>query len=102
MDALIAAAQNAQRAADVEGLEAELVKRFGGEYTRYLGDNESNWSSVASAVDPQVVVFERVTNMWDALIEAEAERRRDFRQPTPRRCRPCLPRGASWWPERND
>ena len=83
MDTLIAAALNAQRAVDVEGLEAELVKRFGGEYTRYLGDNESNWSSVASAVDPQVVVFERVTNMWDALIEAEAERRRDFRQPTP-------------------
>jgi hypothetical protein len=83
MDALIAAALNAQSAADIDSLETELVKRVGVERIRYLGDNESNWSSVASAVDPRVVVFERVTNMWDALIEAEAERRRDFSQPTP-------------------
>ncbi len=83
MDALIAAALKAQGAADINSLEAELVRRCGVENGRYLGDNESNWSSIASAVDPRVVVFERVTNMWDALIEAEAERRGDFSQPTP-------------------
>ena len=35
------------------------------------------------SVDPRTVIFERVTNMWDALIEAEAQRRHDFACGTP-------------------
>jgi len=74
MDPLIATALNARTRADVDRLEAELVKHFGRKQSRYLGDNEANWSSVASGVDPRAVIFERVTNMWDAVIEAEALR----------------------------
>jgi hypothetical protein len=83
MDPLIKTAIDARTTADVDLLETELVKRFGARHSRYLGDNEANWSSVASSVDPRGVVFERVTNMWDAIIEAEAERRGDFAQPSP-------------------
>ncbi|HWY18595.1 MAG TPA: hypothetical protein VNY27_07780 [Solirubrobacteraceae bacterium] len=80
---LIHTAINARTIADVDRLEGELIKRFGIRRTRYLGDNESNWSSVASSVDPRGIVFERVTNMWDAVIEATAQRRSDFSQPSP-------------------
>jgi hypothetical protein len=81
--ALIATILGARTRADVDRAEAELVRRFGARRTRYLGDNEANWSSVSGAVDPQAVVFERVTNIWDAIIEAEAQRQRDFTCKTP-------------------
>lgn len=77
-DPLIASALKALTVADVDRLEAEIVKRVGGQWPRNLGDLETNWSAVASPVDPRTVIFERVTNMWDAIIEAEAKRRRDF------------------------
>jgi hypothetical protein len=83
MDSLIASALKARTVADVERLEAEIVRRVGGQWARNLGDNETNWSVVGSPVDPRTVVFERVTNMWDAIIEAEAKRRRDFSCATP-------------------
>lgn len=83
MDNLIVSALAARTVGDVDRLEAEIVKRVGGEWPRNLGDNEANWSVIASGVDPKTVIFERVTNMWDALIEAEAERRRDFACATP-------------------
>jgi hypothetical protein len=83
MDNLIVSALKARTVGDVDRLEAEIVKRVGGEWPRNLGDNEANWSVIASGVDPKTVIFERVTNMWDALIEAEAERRQDFSCVTP-------------------
>jgi hypothetical protein len=83
IDNLIASALTARTVADVDRLEAEIVKRVGGEWPRNLGDNEANWSVVSSGVDPRTVIFERVTNMWDALIEAEAQRRHDFACGTP-------------------
>lgn len=83
MDSLIASTLKARTVADVERLEAEIVRRVGGQWARNLGDNETNWSVVASPVDPRTVVFERVTNMWDAIIEAEAKRRHDFSCATP-------------------
>lgn len=83
MDSLFASALKARTAADVDRLEAEIVRRFGGEWPRNLGDNEANWSVVASGVDPKSVIFERATNMWDAVIEAEAQRRPDFSCATP-------------------
>lgn len=76
--ALLTTILEARTRADIDRAEAELIRRFGSRRTRYLGDNEANWSSVSGAVDPRGVVFERVTNMWDALIEAEAQRQRDF------------------------
>jgi hypothetical protein len=78
IDNLTASALTARTISDVDRLEAEIVKRVGGEWPRNLGDNEANWSVIASGVDPRTVIFERVTNMWDALIEAEAQRRQDF------------------------
>lgn len=76
MDPIIDAAINAQTVADVDRLEGLLKRAFGGERVRYLGDREANWSAIAGGTDPTGVLFERVTNMWDANIELEAERRK--------------------------
>jgi hypothetical protein len=83
MDSLIAAALDARTVADVDGLEEELQKRLGGGRVRYLGDKPANWSALAGPVDPRAVIFERVTNAWDAIIEAEAQRSQDFTCHTP-------------------
>jgi hypothetical protein len=72
MKNLIAQGLDARTVADVDALEKSLERAFGGAKDRYLGDRATNWSALSSGVDPQSVVFERVTNMWDALLEAEA------------------------------
>lgn len=77
MDPLLSAALEARTEADVNDLDCALRDRLDGGL-RYLGDRPTNWSALSSAVDPRVVVFERVTNAWDAIIEAEAQRRQAF------------------------
>lgn len=75
MDPIITAALSARTNADVNKLEAMLVQALGAR-TRFLGDQEANWSSVSSPADPVSVLFERATNMFDAVIEREAETRK--------------------------
>lgn len=75
MDPIVAAALAARTNADVDRLEELLKKAFGGEHPRYLGDEETNWSTISSPADPTSLLFERVTNMIDAALELEAERR---------------------------
>jgi hypothetical protein len=70
---LIAQALAARTVTDVEALEKEFERAVGGAKVRYLGDRQSNWSGLSSGVDPQTVVFERVTNMWDAILEEAAQ-----------------------------
>lgn len=72
MTDLIAAGLNARSSKDVDALEKALERAFGGAKDRYLGDRATNWSALSSGVDPQSVLFERVTNMWDALLEGAA------------------------------
>lgn len=78
MDSIVNSALNARTIKDVDGLEALLLKALGGEHVRFLGDQEANWSSISSPADATSVLFERSTNMFDADIELEAERRRVF------------------------
>jgi hypothetical protein len=82
MDPIITAALAARTNAQVAGLEAMLVKALGPK-TRFLGDQEANWSSISSPADATSVLFERPTNMFDAIIEREAEvsGRRDLPSP---------------------
>ena len=82
-DALIASAVQARTVEDADRLEAELVKAVGGTYARNLGDLELNWSVVATAVDPRAVIFERLVNGFDAVLELEALRLDDFSCQTP-------------------
>ena len=70
--------------ADVVAFEDEFIAAVGVKTTRFLGDRPTNWSALSSAVNPRIVLFERVTNMWDAVIEAEARRVRRFDFRTPR------------------
>lgn len=72
MKELISQALKARTVADVEALEKALERALGGARIRYLGDSATNWSSLSSGVDPQTVLFERVTNMWDAVLERMA------------------------------
>lgn len=72
MTDLIAEGLSARTVRDVDALEKALERAFGGAKDRYLGDRATNWSALSSGVDPQSVLFERVTNMWDALLEDAA------------------------------
>lgn len=75
MDPIVSAAINARTIKDVDALEALLRRALGGDRTRYLGDREANFSAISGSTDPTGVLFERVTNMWDAIIEHRAEQR---------------------------
>jgi hypothetical protein len=77
-DPLITAAINARTREDIQRLEEALVSRLGARSRRYLGDRPTNWSALSGAVDPRVVTWERMTNIWDSLIEAEAQRANFF------------------------
>ena len=85
MKELISQALKARTVADVEALEKALERALGGAKVRYLGDRATNWSALSSGVDPQSVLFERVTNMWDALLElmaaAVAKEKRSWASP---------------------
>jgi len=72
VDELIQLALECRTKADVNRLEKELERKLGGAKVRYLGDRPTNWSALSSSVDPQAVLFERSTNMWDAELEFEA------------------------------
>lgn len=78
MDPIVSAALDARTIDHIDSLEALLLKALGGEHVRFLGDQEANWSSISSPADATSVLFERSTNMFDADIELEAERRRIF------------------------
>lgn len=78
MDPIVSAAVNARTVTHIDNLENLLRKALGGEHVRFLGDQEANWSSISSPADATSVVFERATNMFDADIELEADRRRIF------------------------
>lgn len=83
MDPIVRAALDARTRQDVERLEKMLRQALGGEHARFLGDQEANWSSISSPADATSVLFERATNMFDAAIELEAERRHTFDCPSP-------------------
>ncbi len=76
MDPIVEAALAARTRDDIYRLEDMLRRALGGEHVRFLGDQEANWSSISSPADATSVLFERGTNMFDAAIEMEAERRR--------------------------
>lgn len=82
MDPIIKAALAARTVADVDALEGLLGKASFTKY-RFLGDQEANWSSISSPADATSVLFERPTNMFDALIEREAEQRDRKDLPSP-------------------
>jgi hypothetical protein len=78
MDPIVTAALGARTRQDVSRLEDMLRRALDGEHLRFLGDQEANWSSISSPADATSVLFERATNMFDAAIEMEAERRGMF------------------------
>lgn len=82
MDPIVSAALNARTIADTDRLE-DLIRKALGDKIRFLGDQEANWSSISSPADPTSVLFERATNMFDADIEFEAERRHEYNCPNP-------------------
>jgi hypothetical protein len=65
---LVELALGARTRDDIENLE-ERLRQEGVFRERYLGDNEANFSSLSTAADPRVLIFERVTNAFDAMIE---------------------------------
>jgi hypothetical protein len=73
---IIAAAVAARTITDVDQLE-EAMRTLGVRREAYLGDRRANWSAVAGGADPRTAPFERVTNMFDAVLELEAQRRQD-------------------------
>lgn len=74
---IVEAATTARTIEDVNRLE-EAMKGQGANREEYLGGRRSNWSAVAGGADPRTAPFERVTNMFDAVLELEAELRQDF------------------------
>lgn len=89
MDHIVSAALAARTVTDVDSLEKLLRTALGEHPVRYLGDQEANWSSISSPADATSVLFERATNMFDAIIEFEAERRAEVG------CR--SPKAAAHW-----
>lgn len=83
IDPIITAAVSCRTRADVEALEETLRHRLDAPKDRFLGDSEANWSAVSSPADAAAVLFERNTNMWDALVEMEAQRAGRTDWPTP-------------------
>jgi hypothetical protein len=65
---LVEMALRARTRDDVDSLE-ERLQQEGVFRERYLGDNEANFSSLSTAADPRVLIFERVTNAFDAMVE---------------------------------
>jgi hypothetical protein len=53
-------ALNARTVADVDALEREL-RASGARRIRFLGDRETNWSTLSNAADPKALLFERAT-----------------------------------------
>jgi hypothetical protein len=81
-DVLVEMAVSARTKGDVDALEKALRHRLTAPRIRYLGDKEANWADISSPADPTALVFERVTNMWDAVLE-RAARRTGKSWPTP-------------------
>lgn len=75
VDPIVKGALAARTRQDISKLEDMLRRALGGEHLRFLGDQEANWSSISSPADATSVLFERGTNMFDAAIEMEVERR---------------------------
>jgi hypothetical protein len=82
-DTIVAAALAARTVADVDALE-ETLRAAGFAAARDLGDLPSNWSAVSSSADPCALLWERATNMWDAIIEMLACARSEQPWQTPR------------------
>jgi hypothetical protein len=75
---IIKAALAARTRADIDALEAMIVEALGIERSRFLGDQEANWSSISSPAEAQSIVWERFFNMIDTMIELEARRKGKF------------------------
>lgn len=74
-DKIVKAALAARTNAQTEALESLLRETMPGSHYRFVDDNEGNWSSVTSGAEPTALLFERVTNMFDALIDKKAAHR---------------------------
>jgi hypothetical protein len=84
MKELFELAMNARTIADVDALEARMERVVGGARTRLLGDTENNWSALAGPANPVMVIWERLTNIFDAIIEAYAHEVADRPWKSPR------------------
>jgi len=73
---IVEAATTARTIEDVNRLQ-EALKCKGVNREEYLGGRRSNWSAVAGGADPRTAPFERVTNMFDAVLELEARLHQD-------------------------
>lgn len=71
-DEVVRAALAARKLGDTEHLEDLLRAAMPGAHYRFVDDNPGNWSSVTSGAEPTALVFERVTNIFDSLIEHAA------------------------------
>ncbi len=68
MKDLVELALAARTVDDVSALETAL-RSAGAIRERYLGDNDVNFSALSTSADPRVLIFERVTNAFDAMVE---------------------------------
>lgn len=75
MNSIVRRALTARNMAEIEVLESMLAAA-GATETRFLGDREANFSALSNSADPRMLIFERVTNGFDALIELEIQRKR--------------------------
>lgn len=73
MNRIVEMALNARTVADVDALERELIAA-GATRIRFLGDRETNWSTLSNAADPKPLLFERATNEFDSVLELEVQR----------------------------
>jgi hypothetical protein len=75
MSTIVEHALKARTMADIEALE-DLLRQAGATKIRYLGDREANYSALSSSADPKMLIFERLTNAFDALLELEVKRQK--------------------------
>lgn len=76
-DKVVKAALTAHTLGQTEALEDLLRAAMPGAEYRFVDDNEGNWSSITSGAEPTALIFERVTNIFDTLIEKRAANRAD-------------------------
>jgi hypothetical protein len=82
-DKVVKAALAARTLGQTETLEGLLRDRLRDAHYRFVDDNEGNWSSITSGAEPTALIFERVTNMFDTLIDLAAAGRSERKWTSP-------------------
>src|SRR5437764_11366732 len=75
---IVQAALNVKTVSDVERIESAICKELGTFQFRCLGDLQANFSALDSPGDATALWVERATNMFDGVIELEAQLRKEF------------------------